>query len=278
MEEQAGLFSRTRNPVQLRTGPIAFDHPVALPTADRIFVIGTQNEYQLLRIDPKTSSKTAMLTESGAADINFSLDGQWVVYAARENGTLWKSRLDGSGKVEFTAKATGAFAPTWLPEEKQILCSGFLLDKQPRLNVVSCKGGTPRPVLPTNNKWASMSGDWRTDGRQIVMDVQDTETSAEPAIRILDLETSTVTQLEGSQGLIEPRWSSDGRYIAALHPKNKQVWRYDCQWKVWSVLADANFPPLCVGHPVAMSCTFRMSTNCNNPSFACLWLRKKLSA
>ena len=35
-----------------------------------------------------------------------------------------------------------------------------------------------------------MSGDWKTDGRQIVMDVQDTETSAEPNIRILDLETS----------------------------------------------------------------------------------------
>ncbi len=242
MEEQAGLLSRTRNPVQLTTGPIAFDHPVAMPTADRIFVIGTQNEYQLLRIDLKTSSKTAMLTESGATDINFSLDGQWVVYAARENGTLWKSRLDGTSKVELTAKATGAFAPTWSPDEKQILFTGFLLDKQPRLYVVSSKGGTPKPVLPTNNKWASMSGDWRTDGRQIVMDVQDTETSAEPAIRILDLETSTITELAGSEGLIEPRWSSDGRYIAALHPKKKQVWLYDCQLKVWSVLADANFP------------------------------------
>ena len=242
MEEQAGLLSRTRNPVQLTTGPIAFDHPVALPTADRVFVIGTRNEYQLLRIDPKTASKSAMLTESGATDINFSLDGQWVVYAARENGTLWKSRLDGTGKVELTAKAIGAFAPTWSPDEKQILFTGFLLDKQPRLYVVSSKGGTPKPVLPTSNKWASMSGDWRTDGRQIVMDVQDTETSAEPSIRIFDLETSMITELAGSQGLIEPRWSSDGRYIAALHPKKKQVWLYDCQSKQWSVLADANFP------------------------------------
>ncbi len=242
MGEQAGLFSRTRNPVQLTSGPIAFDHPVGLPNADRIFVIGSQSAYQLLRIDPKTSTKSAMLTESGATDINFSLDGQWVVYAARENGTLWKSKLDGTGKVELTAKATGAFAPAWSPDEKQILFTGFLLDKQPRLYVVSSKGGTPRPVLPTNNKWASMSGDWRTDGRQIVLDVQDTETSAEPTIRVLDLETSAVTELAGSQGLIEPRWSSDGRYIAALHPRKKQVWLYDCQSKRWSVIADANFP------------------------------------
>jgi len=242
MDEQAGLFSRTSSPVQLTTGPIAFDRPVALPNAGRVFVIGSQSEYQLLRIDPKTSSKTAMLTESGATSIDFSLDGQWVVYAARESGTLWKSRLDGTGKLELTAKATGAFAPTWSPDEKQILFTGFLLDKQPRLYVVSSKGGTPKPVLPTGNKWASMSGDWKTDGRQIVMDVQDTETSAEPSIRILDLETSELTELVGSQGMVEPRWSSDGRYIAALHPKKKQVWLYDCLSKKWSVLADANFP------------------------------------
>ena len=139
MQEQQGLFSRTSNPVQLTTGPIAFDHPVALTAAGRVFVIGSQSEYQLLRIDPETSTKTAMLTESGATDIDFSLDGQWVVYAARESGTLWKSRLDGTGKLELTAKATGAFAPTWSPDEKQILFTGFLLDKQPRLYVVSSK-------------------------------------------------------------------------------------------------------------------------------------------
>ncbi len=242
MQEQEGLLSRTSNPIQLTTGPIAFDHPVALPAASRVFAIGSQSEYQLLRIDPKTATKTAMLTESGATDIDFSLDGQWVVYAARESGTLWKSRLDGSGRLELTAKATGAFAPAWSPDEKQILFTGFLLDKQPRLYVVSSKGGTPKPVLPTNNKWASVSGDWKTDGRQIVMDVQDTETSAEPNIRILDLETNSLTELEGSAGLVEPTWSSDGRYIAALHPKKKQVWLYDCQSKKWSVLADANFP------------------------------------
>lgn len=241
-EEQSGLFSKTSSPVQLTAGPIAFDHPVAIPTAGRVFVIGSQSEYQLLRIDPKSSQKTAMLIESGATDMAFSLDGQWVVYAARENGTLWKSRLDGTGKLELTAKATGAFAPAWSPDEREILFTGFLLDKQPRLYVVSSKGGTPRPVLPTNNKWATMSGDWKTDGRQIVMDVQDTETSAETSIRILDLETSSLTELQGSEGLIQPRWSSDGRYIAALHPKKKQVWLYDCQSKNWSVLAEANFP------------------------------------
>ena len=243
MEESRGLFGRrTGNPIQLTTGPIAFDHPNSLAAGNRIFAIGSHNEYQLLRIDPKSSAKTAMLAESGATDMDFSLDGQWVVYAARENGTLWKSRIDGTGKLQLTAGATGAFAPHWSPDQKQILFTGFLLDRQPRLYVVSADGGAPQTVLPTNNKWASVSGDWRTDGRQIVLDVQETESGREPDIRILDLETNKLTKLIDSDGLIEPRWSADGRYIAARNPKKKQVLLYDCKAQKWSVLSEANFP------------------------------------
>jgi DNA-binding winged helix-turn-helix (wHTH) protein/Tol biopolymer transport system component len=243
MDEKRGLLRRrTSNPIQLTKGPIAFDHPEAIHDGNRIFVIGSHNEYQLLRIDPKTSAKTAMLAESGATDMDFSLDGQWVVYAARENGTLWKSRIDGTGKVQLTAGATGAFAPHWSPDQKQILFTGFLLDSQPRLYVVPADGGTPKSVLPSNNKWASVSGDWRTDGRQIVLDVQEMESNREPDIRILDLDSGQLTKWPGSNGLIEPRWSADGRYIAALNPKQKQVLLYDCRRQTWSVLAEANFP------------------------------------
>ena len=242
-KERRGLLStRSGDPMQLTSGPIAFDHPTAMPTGTRVFAVGSQNEYQLLRIDPKTSSRTALLTDSGATDMDFSLDGKWVVYTARENGTLWKSRLDGSGKLQLTTKATGAFAPHWSPDQKQILFTGFLLDKQPRLYVVSAQGGVPKSILPPDNKWASVSGDWRTDGRQIVLDVQDTESGGEPNIRVLDLESGKLTQLAGSEGLLQPRWSADGRYIAALNPAKKQVWLYDCKLQKWSVLADANFP------------------------------------
>lgn len=241
--ENGGLFRRSSSkPIQLTMGPIAFDHPNAIPNTNRILAIGSHNEYQLLRIDPRTGAKTAMLAESGATDMDFSLDGQWVVYAARENGTLWKSRIDGSGKVQLTAGATGAFAPHWSPDQQQILFTGFLLDRQPRLYVVSAQGGSPRSVLPTNNKWASVSGDWRTDGRQIVLDVQEVESGREPDIRILDLETNKLTKILGSDGLIEPRWSADGRYIAALNPKKKQVFLYDCKLDKWSVLSEVNFP------------------------------------
>ena len=243
LEEKRGWFgSHSGDPIQLTKGPIAFDHPTATAGGSRVFAIGSHNEYQLLRIDPKTLTKTAMLAESGATDMDFSLDGQWVVYAARENGTLWKSRIDGSNRMQLMAGATGAFAPHWSPDQKQILFTGFLLDKQPRLYVVSAQGGSPKTVLPMDNRWASVSGDWRTDGRQIVLDVQDTATGGESTIRILDLESGRLSTIARSEGLIEPRWSADGRYIAALNPKKKQIFLYDCKLLKWTVLAEANFP------------------------------------
>ncbi len=243
LEEKHGWrWPRGGGPIQMTKGPIAFDHPTAVTSGSRVFAIGSHSEYQLLRIDPKTLTKTAMLEESGATDMDFSLDGQWVVYAARENGTLWKSRIDGSNRVQLMAGATGAFAPHWSPDQKQILFTGFLLDKQPRLYVVSAQGGSPKTVLPMDNRWASVSGDWRTDGRQIVLDVQDTATGGESTIRILDLETGRLSAIARSEGLIEPRWSADGRYIAALNPKKKQIFLYDCKLLKWSVLAEANFP------------------------------------
>jgi Tol biopolymer transport system component len=100
----------------------------------------------------------------------------------------------------------------------------------------------PKTVLPMDNRWASVSGDWRTDGRQIVLDVQDTATGGESTIRILDLESGRLSTIAGSEGLIEPRWSADGRYIAALNPKKKQIFLYDCKLLKWTVLAEANFP------------------------------------
>jgi len=243
LDERGGWLGRSeKDPIQLTKGPIALDHPTAIANGKKVFAIGSHSEYQLLRIDPKTLTRTAMLSESGATDMDFSLDGQWVVYAARENGTLWKSRIDGTNRVQLMAGATGAFAPHWSPDQKEILFTGFLLDKQPRLYVVSAQGGSPKAVLPTANRWASVSGDWRTDGRQIVVDVEDAAIGGESNIRILDLESNKLTSIAGSEGLIEPRWSADGRYIAALNPKKKQIWLYDCKALKWSVLAEANFP------------------------------------
>jgi len=48
-------------------------------------------------------------------------------------------------------------------------------------------------------------------------------------IRILDLTTQKVSTVSGSDGMFSPRWSPDGRYLAALSTISGWLMFYDFQ-------------------------------------------------
>ena len=60
------------------------------------------------------------------------------------------------------------------------------------------------------------------------------------ALELLDLTTHAVTTLPGSDGLFSPRWSPDGRYIAALSLDQRQLDMFDLQTQSWRTLAQTS--------------------------------------
>jgi WD40 repeat protein len=54
------------------------------------------------------------------------------------------------------------------------------------------------------------------------------------SISMLDMKTHKVSKIPGSDGLFSPRWSPDGRYIAALSPDNTTVMLFDFQTQKWT--------------------------------------------
>ena len=46
-------------------------------------------------------------------------------------------------------------------------------------------------------------------------------------LRRLDLKTHELTTLPGSEGLFSPRWSLDGRYLAALTSDSRKLMLFD---------------------------------------------------
>jgi Tol biopolymer transport system component len=58
------------------------------------------------------------------------------------------------------------------------------------------------------------------------------------ALQILDLRTHKQTQLPGSEGLFSPRWSPDGRYIAAISLDQRRLLLFDVATRSWRTLAD----------------------------------------
>ena len=62
-----------------------------------------------------------------------------------------------------------------------------------------------------------------------------------PNIHSVDLETSQISDIPGSENLFSPRCSLDGRHIAALSADSTKLMLYDTEKKSWTQLAVSRF-------------------------------------
>ncbi|HUI75830.1 MAG TPA: winged helix-turn-helix domain-containing protein [Candidatus Acidoferrum sp.] len=244
VEQRKRFFFRAarENPLELTHGPVSFTQLAASSVGTRIFALGTHPEYQLIRVGTKSQNVTRLLDDAGATTVDYSPDGAWIVYALRQNGSIWKSRRDGSGRVELTSTPPGAFAPSWSPDGKKILFTAFSLGKQPQLYVIPSEGGTPQPVLPPGIAGSTISGDWSPDSREIVMDYMEPGKDLRPHLQILDVATGKITELAGTEGWSQPRWAPDGKHFAAVDQGGHRILMSDGEGENWKYLAEAKSP------------------------------------
>lgn len=236
------LGARAPRPIELTHGPVSFTHVTALPAGGRVFALGSHPQYQLMRFDPASGSVSRILEDAGTTQVDYSPDGQSIVYALRQNGTLWKSSKDGSSRLELTSTSPGAYAPSWSPDGKEILFTAFLLGNYPQLYVVASGGGVPRPILPAGASGATLSGDWSPDGSRIVMDYAAHDNGSISQLQVLDTRDGSVRRLPGTDGLTQPRWSPDGRHLAAVEQRTHRILLSDEEGKIWTFLAEVQDP------------------------------------
>jgi Tol biopolymer transport system component len=165
--------------------------------------------------------------------LDFSRDGKWVVYAHCPEGSIWRMAVDGSGRLQLTTPPRSFMNPRWSPDGTQITFFGGIPGEPSRLYVVPATGGAVRQLTRGE---AGSSGDddgsWSPDGRSLVFGVKLGDPSVEDrqrlALEMIDVKTQRVSKLPGSEGLWSPRWSPNGRYIAAMGFPNR-LWFYEVQ-------------------------------------------------
>lgn len=241
IDEKPGLFGGS-NPVQLTNGPLSFQAPITARNGDRIFFIGLNTRSELLGYDAKRQIFVPYASNlSNARRVTFSRDQQWVAWVKEDDGTLWRSRMDGSQRVQLTAKPMQVFMMHWGPDGRQLVLMGREPGSMWRMYTVDMEGGHLRALLNEDHNEADP--DWSPDGKTIVFGRLPRLMAAEPekkAIYLLNLETKKESELPGSEGLFSPRWSPDGRYIAALSLDQARLMLYDTITKQWRMLAQGN--------------------------------------
>jgi Tol biopolymer transport system component/DNA-binding winged helix-turn-helix (wHTH) protein len=232
MREPTGLFRRgDQTPVQLTFGPLNYYVPVPSRDGKKLFVVGEQQRGELARFDMKTQQWGRYLPGISADQLDFSRDGGWVVYVTYPEGSLWRSKVDGSQRLQLTYPPMQTALPRWSPDEKQIVFTAKVPGKPWKIYLISAEGGSPQQLMPEERN--ELDPGWSPDGKKLVFGDYDLQ-----SIHLLDLNTHRLSTLRDSDGLFSPRWSPDGRYIAAIPlGAGNKLMLFDLTTQQWTELA-----------------------------------------
>jgi serine/threonine protein kinase/Tol biopolymer transport system component len=236
LPKHAALFQSAPKPIQLTFSPMTLSSPLPSKDGNKVFVIGRTYRGELVRYDSKGTQFVPFLGGISAEYVDFSKDGQWVTYTSYPDGTLWRSRINGSERLQLTFPPIAPVLPRWSPDGMTIVFFQFAqaADKPARVYQVSHDGGSPRLLLPNDNS-QQLDPNWSPDGSKIIFSGESNNPSS--SIRILDVSSRQLSTLPGSDGLYSPRWSPDGHYVSAFSADSKTLLLFDLSSNRWKELA-----------------------------------------
>jgi Tol biopolymer transport system component len=231
LPEGEGWWNRHAKPVQLTNGPLDFSYPVPSKDGKKIFAFGVEPRSELICYDARTGFG-AFLNGMSISDVDFSRDGQWVTYVSVPERALWRSRLDGSERLQLTNPGMlSAGLPRWSPDGKRIVFMGRTLETNWRAYLISSDGGTPQDLVPEAK--VGFDPTWSADGKSIALSLENLGIVSQ-GVTILDLETKQRTDLPDAEQLFSPRWSPDGKYIAGISTDSQKLMLFDLSTRKWS--------------------------------------------
>jgi Tol biopolymer transport system component/DNA-binding winged helix-turn-helix (wHTH) protein len=238
----AGWF-KPGPPVRLSVAPVSLG--TLRPSADprKFFLLGIANEQnELLRISPNKLSFSSVFGSTDARAVSSSPQGNWLA-AVLGDWTLWRSRPDGTERTEL---ATDLMAykgfPRWSPDGHWILFQGAKIGRPSNIYMVSAEGGSSQELLP--NDKPHRTPDWSPDGESIVYSVpldNDAEPKDESGFFLLNLKSHKTARIPESEGMTDPQFSSDGRYLVGfVEGENSTMMVFDFQTRRWKTVAHGN--------------------------------------
>ena len=234
-------LSEPSRPVQLTFGPDNYGGLIASAVPNQVFVWSGNEQFEIARYYPSSGRVQPLLPGTYSLNTSLSPDGSWLAFTA--GGELWRCKADGSMRQPLASGFSFMNQVQWSPDSTHILFHTVDSAKSDRFYMVPAEGG-PSTVLalgPGRNE-----PHWSPDGKSIYFAKWATDggvTQAQSGIFILDLRTSLITRVPGSEGLIHPRLSPDRRFLAAVTNFDQdpnqptRVKLFDTQTQSWREIA-----------------------------------------
>src|SRR5205823_12718317 len=114
ISERDGVFRKTTwEPTELTSGLMSYFMPVASMDGKRLFAIDSQPRGELQRFNRRTQQFETYFGGMSVDGMDFSKDGQWVTYTSYPEGSLWRSKADGSERLQLTFPPMQVGLPRW---------------------------------------------------------------------------------------------------------------------------------------------------------------------
>jgi hypothetical protein len=209
-------------PFRLTDGQLSYSGPGPSPDGTTVFAIGEKARVQLMRYDGDRASFTPYLGGISGFELDFSHDGNWIAYVSYPDRTLWRMRVDGREATQLTFPTLQVIEPHWSPDDTRIAFMGQPVQGKRQIYVIPNDGGTPNRVTAGDAEEGVPT--WSADGRQILFgELLLRKAATDMALHLINVGNGEVRNIRNSEGLWTPRWSPDGRFIAALTPDSQKL-------------------------------------------------------
>jgi eukaryotic-like serine/threonine-protein kinase len=237
LPESTGLLHRPGAPVKVTNGPLSYESPVGSRDGKQVFAVGSKKRGELIRYEAKSHQFIPYLDGISAVESRVSPDGKWVLYVSYPDRTLWRSRTDGSERVQLTFAPMVVMFPVISPDGTRIAFNGLTASGL-GIYVSNAEGGTPERVVDIGH-----GPTWSPDGNSLAY-----ATIAPGShywgpghwldIQVLDLRTKRISVIPSQRARFNAWWAQPNKLVTTASDRPDNLAVFDFTTQKWSVLGE----------------------------------------
>jgi eukaryotic-like serine/threonine-protein kinase len=139
---KGGPFRPSNKPMRLTTGPLSYSEAVSSHDPNQIFAVANKDHAELVRYDLNTREFATIFPGESVSDLTYSADGAWVAYSSYPEHSLWRSRSDGTDRMQLTFPPMEVWEPNISSDGTKVAFGSYANDAY----IMDVSGGEPRKI------------------------------------------------------------------------------------------------------------------------------------